>query len=443
MKNINTMKFILLFAFITHIAFSVFPQKVSKSALKNKFDDADYDYSIEDYYTAAVKYQWILKYDSLNANVNYCVGLCYMNTKFDKKKSIPFLEKAVKKVSGKYIEGSYEEKKANIDAFLLLGQAYRLNNEFDKAIEALNSYKKLIPAKDKKKHETVDYEIEACNNAKKNEKIKSFSSVALREIPELHSSASSYNAVFSADEKIVVFASQRLKINFSEEKKLMFSKKINGKWIKPIDLTNSVKTNLNMVPTYISPDGKYMLLLEIEEGNTAIYESRYIKAEKRDTGAWSPAKKLNKNINTGKVSCASMSPDGKTMYFASERKGGLGGLDIYKSGINEKGDFGPAENLGPIINTTLNEDAPFYTSANILFFSSGGHASIGGLDLFYSKTDEHGNQVLPVSLGNMFNTTDDDDFYFPLGDGSKGYMSLIGEEETGEKDIYKVEIINP
>lgn len=437
------MKYFILILLICTCFLESFSQNVAKSTLKNKFDDADYDYSIEDYYTAATKYQWILKYDSLNANVNYCVGVCYMKTKFDKKKSIPFLEKAVKRVSNKYIDGTYEEKKAKSDAFLLLGQAYRMNNELDKAVEALNSYKKLIPLKDKKNQAVVDQEIEACNNAKKNSKIKSFSSIALREIPELHSSASSYNPVLSADEKIIVFATQRLKGNVSEEKKLMFSKKIKNKWIKPIDLSNSVKTNQNMVPTFLSADGKYMLLLENEEGNSAIYESRYVRIDKRDTGAWSPAKKLNKNINTGKVSCASLSPDGKSIYFASERKGGFGGMDIYKSELTDKGDWGIAENIGANINTPSNEDAPFFTNANILFFSSDGHGSIGGLDLFYCKLDGKEKWAVPVSLGNMFNTTDDDDFYFPIGDGSKGYMSLIGDELTGEKDIYKVEIINP
>lgn len=439
------MKILILFlSFICLLStLEVHSQKMSKSTLKNKFDDADYDFTIEDYYQAITKYKFVLKYDSLNANVNYCIGVCYMKTKFDRKKAIPYLEKAIKKTSNKYEEGSYDEKKAKTDAFLLLGQAYRINNELDKAIEAFNSYKKLVPLKDKKNHALVDSEIEACNNAKK-EVVKSFSSVSIIEITALNTPVSDYNAVFSADEKIVIFASQQLKGTISEEKKVFFSKKLKNKWIKPIELTTTIKTNFNMLPTYLSPDGTYMLLAANEDGITAIYESKYVLYNKRDTGAWSPVKKLSKVINTGKVTHASLSPDGKTIYFTSDRKGGIGGLDIYKCDKKENGDWGDAENLGPKVNTPSNEDAPFFTTANILFFSSGGHTSIGGLDLFYSKQDEKEEWMLPTSLGNMFNTTDDDDFYFPIGDGSKGYMSLIGEDDAaGEKHINKVEIINP
>lgn len=423
---------------------TTYSQKMSKATLSSKFDDADYDLTIEDYYSAITKFKYILKFDSLNANVNYCVGMCYMKTKFDRKKAIPYLEKAIKKTSNKYEEGTYDEKKAKTDAFLLLGQAYRINNELDKALEAFNNYKKLTPLKDKKTHALIDGEIEACNNAKKNEKIKSFSSVSIIEIPELKTQFSDFNAVFSADEKIVVFASQQLKGVVSEEKKVFFSKKLKNKWIKPIELTTTIKTNFNMVPTYLSSDGTYMLLASNEDGITAIYESKYVMYNKRDTGAWSPVKKLPKSINTGKVSHASLSPDGNFIYFASERKGGFGGIDIYKCEKKDNGDWGDAVNLGPKINTTSNEDAPFFTNANILFFSSGGHASIGGLDLFYSKQDDIGEWMAPTSLGNMFNTTDDDDFYFPINDGSKGYMSLIGDDDpNGEKHISRIEIINP
>src|SRR3989339_912597 len=382
---------------------------------------------------------FVHKHDSLNANVNYCIGICFMKTKYDKKKAIPFLEKAVTRVSSKYQEGTYEEKKAHIDAWLYLGQAYRMNNDLDKALEAFDAYKKLLPPKDKKNHSVVDSEIEACKNAKK-EVVKSFAALAMRHIPELNTPFSDYNPCVSANERVIVFATQQLQGTVSEDKKIMFARKVKGKWTNPVDISIRLKTRGNMVPTYITNNGDYMLLAENEEGSTAIYESM-LNTSRVDSN-WTAVKKLNKNINTGKVTHASVSPDGEYIYFTSDRKGGQGGLDIWRSEKNPKGEWGTPENLGSKVNTPKDEDTPFFSKGNILYFASAGHSSIGGQDLFYSKYNEKTQQwEQAVSMGYMFNTTDDDNFYYPIGDGSKGYMSLIGEDNSGEKDIYKVEII--
>ena len=110
-------------------------------------------------------------------------------------------------------------------------------------------------------------------------------------------------------------------------------------------------------------------------------------------GAWTPIKKLNKNINTKFYeSHASISSDGKKLYFTSNREGGQGNLDIYVSEKDESGDWGPAVNLGAAINTPFNEDTPFITeNDSMLYFSSEGHSSMGGFDNF--KSQKSGNQM--------------------------------------------------
>jgi len=134
---------------------------------------------------------------------------------------------------------------------------------------------------------------------------------------------------------------------------------------------------------------------------------------------------LNANINSEfwEGSC-SISSDGRYLYFASERLGGLGGKDLY---VSEKvnGDWGPAVNLGPEINTPYNEDAPFIHPDGItLFFSSEGHKSIGGYDIMYSIRKDN-SWIEPLSMGIPLNTTEDDRYYVINAKGDVGYFHQI------------------
>jgi hypothetical protein len=156
---------------------------------------------------------------------------------------------------------------------------------------------------------------------------------------------------------------------------------------------------------------------------------------------WSKPERLNKNINTDawEGSC-SISSDGRFLYFASEKPGGLGGRDLY---VSEKvnGDWAPAINLGPTINTEYDEDAPFIHPDGItLFFSSEGHKSIGGYDIMYSIKQDN-NWIEPLSMGIPLNTTEDDRYYVINAQGDKGYFSSnrASAGGKGNQDIYTVE----
>jgi hypothetical protein len=153
---------------------------------------------------------------------------------------------------------------------------------------------------------------------------------------------------------------------------------------------------------------------------------------------WSEPVRLNSNINTEywEGSC-SVSADGKYLYFASERPGGYGGRDLW---VSEKvgDDWGPATNLGPIINTKYDEDAPFIHPDGItLFFSSKGHKSIGGYDIMYSIKKE-GQWLTPKNMGIPLNTTEDDRYYVINAKGDRGYLSSNrgGYGGKGKQDIY-------
>jgi hypothetical protein len=150
-------------------------------------------------------------------------------------------------------------------------------------------------------------------------------------------------------------------------------------------------------------------------------------------GAWTSIKKLNKNINTKFYeSHASVSADGKKLYFTSNREGGQGNLDIYVSEKDASGDWGPAVNLGAAINTPFNEDTPFVTeNDSVLYFSSEGHSSMGGFDNFKSQKSGTAWKT-PTNIGYPINTTDDDKFFQPVNNGENAYYSMTTDYKKKE-----------
>jgi Tol biopolymer transport system component len=184
----------------------------------------------------------------------------------------------------------------------------------------------------------------------------------------------------------------------------------------------------------LSSDGKQIFLSRDDNYNSDIYSSSY-NSEK-----WSKTVKMNKNIDTKYwESHGFISEDGEQLIFASDRPGGFGGLDLYIS-RKVNGDWGPAVNLGPEINTPFNEDRPFLINkAKTLFFSSQGHENIGGYDLFRSDIQSNGLWSKPKNLGYPLNTPDDNVFFMPVGDGRSGYYSVMKESAGyGKEDIYKL-----
>jgi outer membrane protein OmpA-like peptidoglycan-associated protein/Tol biopolymer transport system component len=213
------------------------------------------------------------------------------------------------------------------------------------------------------------------------------------------------------------------------------SVKSGGTWQEADNITPQVGSDGDSYPTYLSPDGKTLLLVKKIKRNSDIYISHFIRDK------WSIMEPLNENINTRwNETHASMSADGKTLYIVSDRKGTIGGLDIWASPLQADGQWGKAVNLGPDINTKLDEDNPFETAdGKVLFFASQGHMNMGGFDIFYSKKVDN-KWSKAVNLGYPINTTTDDKFYFPLGKGIVGYMARRLSKGFGLQDIYRVSI---
>jgi outer membrane protein OmpA-like peptidoglycan-associated protein len=160
-------------------------------------------------------------------------------------------------------------------------------------------------------------------------------------------------------------------------------------------------------------------------------------------GTWMLIKSIGDKVNTENTweSQPSVTSDGKTLFFVSDREGGLGGYDIYKTSKDKNGEWGIPENLGTVINTAGNEKSPFiHTDSQTLYFSSDGHMSLGGYDIFFSKLGENGQWSEPKNIGYPINSFDDDVGFFVSTDGHYGYFASNKFDGFGGWDLYSFDL---
>jgi len=423
-------QFIFIFVFLT-VNIVSYSQKISKADIKQKFVEGNSFFLFEEYIEALPYYLELHKLFPDNDNLNYRIGICYMNIPGEKEKAITYLEKAIANISLKYREKSIRETHAPIDAYFYLGNAYRVNNKLDKALEMYNYFKEHMDTK-VYEEKVVDNEIQACLNAKKLEKEPMY--ISEKNLGKtINSRFSDYRPVISGDEKTFVFTR---KLPFYDA--VFYTHKENGKWSPTINLTPQLGIDQDFYSSSLSYDGKILYLYKNDQYDGNIYISKFLGDH------WSKVIRLNNNINTKYwESHACVTRDEKTLYFTSNRKGGYGALDIYMSKRDSTGDWGPAINLGPIINTEYNEETPFISAdGKTLFFSSYGHFNMGGYDIFYSNLLADGNWSVPLNMGYPINTTDDDFFYQPVGEGYYAYYSKFAQQGFGNMDIFKLEIFS-
>lgn len=391
------------------------------------------DYLIEEEYNEALPLYLMLVEKGYNtANIKYKIGECYLHIPGQKHKALSYLKEASEKVSEEYTGTELNEENAPETALFLLAIAYRLHDKFNKAIETFNVMKDLIPQDDLESREIIEIHINRCKNAV--ELTNAPVSVKKTKLANIiNSEFSNYNPLLTADESVIIYMEKR---KFYDA--VMRSEIDKGYWSKPLNLTPKIKSDGEYYAVGISMDGNQLLLNAFDpETSGDIYQSDY------KNGKWSRITKLNNNINTEyNETHASFSNNGNVLFFTSNRKGGYGGLDIYKSEKDENGDWGPAENLGPVINTPFNEESPFITiDGRKIIFSSQGHYNMGGYDLFTTELAESGEWLPPVNIGFPINSSDNDIFFYPAGDGKKGYHSKYTGSENNEQDIFKFEIL--
>ncbi len=396
------------------------------------FLEAESYHLFEEFNEALPLYLELMKDQPGNAFLNYRIGTCYLNIPGEKQMAIEYLERAIEDMDSRDRRPTIRTTRAPLDALFFLANAYHIDYQFEKALEM---YERFRASLDPSIYNTdiVDEHIQASLNA-----IKStgdpvfFLEENLGE--RINTRFSETNPVVSGNKSIFVFTR---KMQFYDG--VFFSQKDeNGRWSWPLEITAQLGSDGDCYPVSLSYDGKELYLYKSDDLVGNIYVSQF------NNGQWTKIKKLNDNINTRHwESHASISKDGNTLYFASNRPGGSGGLDIYYSKRESSGDWGPAINMGPVINTPYNEDTPFITEdGRTIYFSSYGHYNIGGYDVFYSTLNDHGEWSAPLNAGYGISTPDDDIFFHPVKGGIYAYVSKFADDGFGGTDIYRYEIFS-
>ena len=425
--------------------FSKDDKKLFKLARAELKEGNDY-YDAMRYSTALEHYKAAHKFNPNNAELNYKVGKCFLKTQ-SKVKSIPYLEKALKL-----------DPMVMPDVRYLLGQGYHLNYEFDRAIKEYKAYRS-NPGVDSKQVTTVmaaiNKKIEECLTGKK--LVAAPVRVFIDNLKAVNSPYPEYSPLISADESMMIFTSRRSNTtgggkdegsDFHYYEDVYISYQIDGEWSAPVNVGKPINTDVHDATVGLSPDGQSLFVYRFQMGDGGdIYQCEL----QGDT--WSKPKHLGKNINTkAHESSACFSNDGRTMYFVSDKlEGGMGGRDMYKATldnpdakIGNKKRWGSPFNLSTTLNTKYNEEGVFmHPDGKTLYFSSKGHETMGGYDIFKAVKDENGRWGKPVNLGYPINTPDDDVFFVISASGKHGYYSSIKSDGMGEKDIYKITFLGP
>lgn len=394
---------------------------------------------MEENYSMALKYFLdAYKIDSSNANINYKVGYCYLQSGTEKNKALYYLSKATQNVGHNYVDMEPREKKAPEMAYYYLGLAYRLEYKFNESNLYMNKFKDIVGNKNKELVKDIDRQIETNFNAI--ELTKDTAQVTIVNMGDsINSVYPDYSPTITADESIIIFTSRRPGSTGGDKSEadqfyedIYYSiKKRDGTWSSPKSISENINTVGSEANIGLSPDGQRLFLYKDNNGGDIYYSDL-------EGDRWNFPIALNSNINTKYWEThATVSSDGNTLYFVSDKPGGLGGRDIYRCVKLPNGQWSLPLNLGPTINTPYDEDAPFIHPDGVtMYFSSKGHKNIGGFDIFKTVKDDEGKWSTPENLKAPINTPDDDIFYVQSADGKRGYFSSFRKGGYGEKDIY-------
>ena len=404
---------------------------------------------------AAEIWQGLLTTDPDNANLNYKLGLCYFSSYNQKAKALPFLEKAsqMRKANGfgSFNTSGYDpfdarERNAPVEVDYYLGRAYHLNEDFDKADQF---YQKFLDQVDQR------HSMRALATRGKeqiaNARVLRASPLAYEVSnvgPVINGDHPDFSPVLSVDGNALFYTSRRIRPDSSNSSILdpiaglpfeniyVSYKDREGNWQAPELLNINPTGPGHLASVNVAADGQTLFIYRDDGGDGNIYESKLVGE------VWTDPVLMGSDINTKSWEThGALTADGNTFYFISDRPGGQGGRDIYRVVRLPDGQWSKAQNLGGTVNSSYDEDGVFiHPNGRTLYFSSMGHNSMGGFDIFFTEKQDDGSWLAPKNLGYPLNTVDDDVFFITTADGRRGYFSSDQIGGYGEKDIYFVDL---
>lgn len=321
-----------------------------------------------------------------------------------------------------------------------LGESYFTEGQYDKAEETLSKFLK-TEVQNKTRIQRARLLLSNVDFARQNS--KNTSAYKVRRLSDtVNAFVMQYFPVLTADQQSLIFT-RRLGGGPSDDEDLVISKKDRrGRWAEPAPLSKNINSRLNEGTCTISADGRKLIFTSCVGrqgyGSCDLFQSVRIGEE------WTEPKNLGPMVNSSEwESQPSLSADGRTLYFVSDRRGGEGRRDIWMSTLNENGQWTRARNVGKPVNTPYDEISPFiHVNNRVLYFASNGQVGFGGYDIFFSERDSASAWHEPKNMGAPINNNEDQFSLFITADGKKGYYSHEEAREGGYSvsRIYEIDI---
>jgi outer membrane protein OmpA-like peptidoglycan-associated protein/tetratricopeptide (TPR) repeat protein len=436
----STRKFLFFFLSAFALHFGAQAQDDNVDAAKQLVEIANEAYfNLRVILIANEQYVQAAELDPSNIEANYMAGRTYLETNYKSRAT-------------KYLLRVYElNPNYKFNILYMIGQAYQYGLEFENAIEYYNLFLDKLSQSggrgdDQITADEVQRRVYECGNG-----LEYLNAPLDYEIENVGSSINSewddFAPVLNADESFMVFTTRRQEGNLNADvtdrllyyEDIFYSEKTGDNWGYAQNLGMPVNSPYHDSNIAMNAEGDQLYIYKSQNGGDIFL------SEREESGAWKDPVPLNENINsTFSENSVSVSPDGTTLFFSSDRPitPDKTDLDIYYSKLDRKGNWGVAKNLGTIINTPYDEDGPFLDyDGKTLYFSSKGHKGMGGYDIYktvYDSTTDLWSE--PVNLGYPMNSPDNDIYFVSTRDGKRGYYASAREDGLGFTDIYHIRL---
>lgn len=431
----------LILIFLNLFSVQAYSQDKEAERFSNRIENiAKEYYRIEDYEKALEGYLMLDSIDPGNTLYKYRIGISYLNSSA-KSRAYP------------YLEFVYQQEDAPEDILFELARAYHLGMEFDKAIIMYESYKKQIQFlnpedRSNKTTETeTDQYIQQCRNGLRYVR-EPFINTSINNLgPNINSEYDDFAPLLNKSEDLLILTSKRKATEKTKSDPLtgqyyenvFISHLSNGAWKEVSSIGQPInQDNIHNSAIGLSPEGDLLFLYIGDDDRFSSRISGDLYLSSSQNGQWENPMKIDAINSKFWESSATVSQDESVLVISSDRQGGYGGTDLYISRKDQGGNWSTPESLGAYINTKFDEDGPFlHPDGNKLYFSSKGHSSMGGYDIFYTEyLEDKKRWTRPVNMGFPINSPDDDVYFVWSADGERAYFSSQREDTYGKTDIY-------
>jgi outer membrane protein OmpA-like peptidoglycan-associated protein/tetratricopeptide (TPR) repeat protein len=410
---------IVLLAFLITIwSVDIQAQESANRKAQQNFEYAQKALQNRDYDNAAKQLE-----DAVTADPSFQAALLQLGDVYK-------LQRSFGKAKANYLKAVNLPGKVDARNYYSLGQVQLNTGDYAGARQSLLLFKQSYTGKDQAFLARADKLIADCD----------FSIVAIQR-PEkyvpvnlgeaINSKDREYFPALTADGNNLIFSR-----TVSGNEDFYISRKLSNKWNTAVPLSNKINTAQNEGAQSISPDGMYLFFTGCNRedglGSCDLYVSH------KSGNGWAQPFNLGAAVNSSSWdSQPAVTPDGSTLYFVSNRPGGFGGYDIWKTTLNSAGEWDKPVNLGPEINTAYDENTPFvHPDGKTLYFSSDGWPGLGNMDIFFSRAQADGKWGKPINIGYPINTCNEETGLMVTPDGSAGMFSSVLKDGYGDMDIY-------